>query len=363
MNRYEKENVDRIINEVKEMEKSGPMSVMKKAFYVYLNLGDIYQYKVSFDRFNHKNYYENIYKKIQIYQEGTGEEGEAICKDMNGTCVEALQMLGVEARLSFMNPRNPLTHVDFCFKDEEGNWYFANLTADVMRIKTGMKIRNFGLSQEQLYNKLYSEKSEENKETYLYRMNEENDGKPFVGISQEQLKQWADEFGYTYRGLYTNDVLDILAKEMSDEEFITGFFGTNKKDELAQKKFEFVMDRLGIVNVHRKRDIGDVEALQYYERIAQRIFSSEERKYFNEYKGFVEENEVRKARNIVVIKKEKENVYYLYHSESQIFEKIEKEELLKEPIQYYAPKNKLQDFSIAINNLEKGLDEEEFDIG
>lgn len=362
MNRYERKNVDRIINEIKEMEKSGPMSVAKNAFYVYLKLGDIYQYKVSFNELDNKNYRSNIYKKIQIYQEGTSEEGEAICKDMNLTYIEALQMLGIEAHLSFINPEDPITHVDICFKDEEGNWYFANLTADIMRIKTGMKIRNFGLSQEQLYNKLHNEKNRKNEVTYLYRMNEENDGKPFVGISQEQLKRWADEFGYTYRGLYTNDVLEMLTKEMLDEEFITGFFGTNKKDELAQKKLEFVMDKLGIINVHRKRDIGDVEALQYYERIAKRILSSEERKYFNEYKGFVEENGLRKARNIFAIKKEKENVYYLYHSESQIFEKTEKEELLKEPIQYYTSKNKLQNFSIAINELEKRLSEEEIDI-
>lgn len=362
MNQYERKNADRIINEIKEAEKSGPMSVAKKAFDVYLKLGDIYKYKVSFNVLDNNNYRTNIYKKIQIYQEGTTEEGEAICKDVNLTYMEILQMLRIEAHLSFRNPEDPITHVDICFKDEEENWYFANLTADIMRIKTGMKIRNFGLSQEQLYHKLYNEKAEKNGVTYLYRMNEENDGKPFVGISQEQLKQWSDEFGYTYRGLYTNDVLDILAKEMSDDEFITGFFGTNKKDELAQKKLEFVMDKLGIINVHRKRDIGDVEALQYYERIAKRILSPEERQCYNKYNGFTEENGLRKARNIIVIKKEKENIYYLYHSESQIFEKIEKEELLKEPIQYYTPKNKLQDFSMVINNLENRLSEEEIDI-
>lgn len=362
MNQYERKNVNRIINEIKETEKSGPMSVAKKAFDVYLKLGDIYKYKVSFNVLDNNNYRSNIYKKIQIYQEGTTEEGEAICKDINLTYMEILQMLGIEVHLSFRNPDDPITHVDICFKDEEGNWYFANLTADIMRIKTGMKIRNFGLSQEQLYHKLYNEKNEKNGVTYLYRMNEENDGKPFVGISQEKLKQWADEFGYTYRGLYTNDVLEILAEEMSDEEFITGFFGTNKKDELVQKKLEFVMDKLGIINVHRKKDIGDVEALQYYARIAKRILSPEERQYLDKYKGFIEENGVRKARNIVVIKKEKENVYYLYHSESQIFEKIDKEKLLKEPIQYYTSKNKLQDFSTAINELEKRLSEEEIDI-
>lgn len=359
MNRYEKENVDRIINEIKEMEKSDTMSVTKKAFYAYLKLGDIYQYKVSFNQLENNNYRSNIYKKIQIYQEGTSEKGEAICKDMNLTYMELLQMLGIKTHLSFRDPEDPITHVDICFKDEEENWYFANLTADVMRIKTGMKIRNFGLSQEQLYNKLYNKK---NDVTYIYRMNEENDGKPFVGILPEQLKQWTDEFGYTYKGLYTNDVLEILSKEMLNEEVITEFFGTNKKDELVQKKLEFVMDKLEIINIHKEREIGDVEAVQYYGKIVKKILSPEEKQYVEHYNGFVEENGIRKARNIIVLKKEKENVYYLYHNESKIFQKTDKEELLQEPIQYYTSKNKLQDFSTAIEEIEKKSSEEEINI-
>ena len=68
---------------------------------------------------------------------------------------------------------------------------------------------------------------------YLYRMNEENEGKEFTGVSEEQIKQWDAEDGYTYQGLYTNDVLDRLVNEMVDETFISQFFGTNKKEELV----------------------------------------------------------------------------------------------------------------------------------
>lgn len=359
MNQYERENVDRIINEIKEREKSGKMSNAKKAFYVYLKLGDIYQYKVNFMYQNHNNFYENIYDKIQIYQEGTTEEGEAICLDMNRTFVETLQKLGMKAHVSFFDLKNPLSHVDACFEDEDENWYYANLAVDIMHIKTGMKTRSFGLSQEQLYHKFFHEKMNRNEEFYLYQMNEENDGKPFTGISREQLKQWSDEFGYTYRGLYTDEVLEMLAEEKMDEEYISGFFGTNKKDELVQKKLEFVMERLGIVNVHRRKKIGDVEALQYYKKIAEKIFSPEESEKIYLCEGFVEEKGLKKARNILVVQKKMENVYYLYKTDSQIFEKIDKEELLKESIKYYAENGEEKEISTVIHYFDGRLEEEQ----
>lgn len=75
-----------------------------------------------------------------------------------------------------------------------------------------------------------------------------------------------------------------------------------------------------------------------------------------------EENEGekgREAKNILVIKKENENVYYLYNSENQIFERIDKKELLKQPIKYHRPPARMEDISIAIDSLEKRLDEKE----
>lgn len=354
MTEYEKKNVDRIIHDIKEKEKLAKIPIPKKAFYVYHELGDIYQYKVNFMYQNHSDFYENIYQKIQIYQEGTTEDGEAICLDMNRTFVETLQELGINAHISFYDARNPLSHVDACFEDEEGNWYYANLTADIMAIKTGMKMRCFALSQKQLYHKFFHEKASENQEFYLYEMNEENDGKPFMGVPQAQLKQWEDEFGFTYKGLYTDEVLEMLAKETKDEEFISDFFGTNKKDELAQKKLEFIMKRLEIINDHRRKKIGDVEALQYYRKIVKKLFPPQENKYLHGFMGFVKENGVTKARHIIVVKKEKENIYYLYKTDSQIFEKIDKDELLKEPIKYYAKKQE-EDFSKVIDSLDERI--------
>lgn len=90
MNQYEREHVTRIINEIKEIEKGKEMSEVEKAYYLYRKLGDIYEYKVNY-RYADELTYEQYMAKIKLYQ--------------------------------------------------EGNYYFANLTSDIMHIKTGMKTK------------------------------------------------------------------------------------------------------------------------------------------------------------------------------------------------------------------------------
>ena len=189
----------------------------------------------------------------------------------------------------------------------------------------------------------------------------ENEGKEFTGVSEEQIKQWDAEDGYTYQGLYTNDVLDRLANEMVDETFISQFFGTNKKEELVQKKFEFVMDKIEIVNIHRKKPIGDVEAIDYYRKIMERILTQEEKAYIEHHKAFIEKNEKREAKDIVVIKKEKENVYYVYNREKQIFENVEREELITLPIKYHTAREDKVDISVLVDQTEKRLNEKDIE--
>lgn len=355
MNRYEEVNVKRIIDKIKEIEKTKKMSDVRKAYYLYRELGDIYQYKVGY-AFMDPNIKGELIKKIELHEEGTTYEGEALYKDMNQTYVEALNMLGIEAKESFLSEESSVPQVVAIFKDESENYYFADLAKDVMNIKTGMKIKNFGLDEEEALNKLF--KKECNAKTnYESKLNIETEGK-MTKIPEEQLKQWDDEDGYTYEGYYTNDVLDMLANEMLDEKILCGFFGTNKKDELVQKKIEFIMKRVEIANVHRRKTIGEVEADQYYEKILNKILTEEEKqKYVNISAGYVEECGERKAKIVMVIKKENQNVYYLYNNQSQIFEAIEKEEFLKENIQYNnGPGQKINNTQF-VNHFEQRLQE------
>ena len=333
MNQYERDNVEQIKKEIRAYEeKNGKMPKEKKAYYIYRRMGQIYSYKEAF--FLYSNQKQEYDDKINIYREGTTDEGEAICVDMNRTCVEFMREEGINANLYFMNTRNPLSHADGGF-EVDGKYYFFNLTSDVMKIQTGMRTRNFGISQERIAEKLFDQDPEKNRIDHLIRMNKQNEGKNFSEIPQETIEEWDNEFGFTYKGLYTNDILDMMKEESFDKKFMEEFFETKQPDELVQRKFEFIMKYVGIIRANQKRKIGNIEAKEYYIKLSNYILRKEEIvNYIEMCRGFIERDGKRQEKNIVVIKKENENIYYLYSSEKQIYEKIEKETLMKQGIQY-----------------------------
>lgn len=363
MNKYEEENLNRILNEIKELEKKDPdISEEKKVYYLYHRLGETYKYKAEYQLWE-ENKIDEYNKKVAIYKEGTSEQGEAICSDINKTLEEGIKKLGMEAHLTEIGVTkdDPLKHIDLNFKTQNGKWYYANLSSDLMHIQTGMKVRNFGISSEQLKRKY---KYDQNINKYIFNMNEKNEGKEFSKIEEEQLKQWDEEFKFTYKGLYTNDVIDMIRNETKDKKRIKEFFGTDKEDELVQKKFEFVMEKIGIANVQMQWKIGDVEAFEYYNKIINKILDENEKeKYFRQYDCFFEEEgDKRKPRYITIIEKQNENVYYLYNSNKQKYERIDKKELLERPIKAIIEVNKRSyptiPISYIINSFEQRFEKE-----
>ena len=353
MNQYERENVEQIKSEIRAYEeKNGKMPKEKIAYYIYRRMGQSYLYKEAYELIRNikgKKEYEEV---VAIFQEGTNENGEALCTDMNKACVEFMKEMGITAKyLAVEAKEKELYHADGCF-EVNGVYYLFNLVPDLMRIQTGMRTRNFGISQQKLATRYKNAKSEQ----ILKRMNEEIKGNNFTEIPSETIQEWDNEFGFTYKGLYTNDVLKMLRTECFDKEFMEDFFGTKKPDELVQRKFEFVMKYIGIIKANQNRKLGNVEATRYYLKLSESILSKQEMNHYIELCiGFIEERKRRKAKNIAIIKKEKENVYYLYNSDKQIYEKIEKEELIKQGIQYYSFK---RDKDVPIETFIKEKEQE-----
>lgn len=228
-----------------------------------------------------------------------------------------------------------------------------------MRIQTGMRTRNFGTSQQRLKEKFKNGVPDYDREYVLIRINEENDGEPFTEIPEETIEKWDDEFGFTYKGLYTNEVLELMEKECYDKAFMEEFFETKQPDELVQRKFEFIMKYVGIIKTIKEKKMGNVEAADYYLKLFEKIMTKQEfNKYMTLCMGFIEEDERRKLKNIVIIQKEKENVYYLYNGEKQIYEKVETEELIKQGIQYYSYEKRADvPITTLIDKKEKELEE------
>ena len=366
MNQFERIHADKIKEEIRQYEeKKGRMPQEKKAYYIYRRMGQFYSYKEAYALIsNNKKEYK---RKIEIFQEGTDEKGEAICTDMNRACVELMREENINAKYLAMGAKeSSIYHADGCF-EVNGRYYFFNLVPDLMKIQTSMKTRNFGISQERLKEKIENGAPGYDQKYELIRMNENNEGKPFSEIPEETIKEWDNEFEFTYKGLYTNEVLEMMEKECYDKKFMEEFFGTSKPDELVQRKFEFVMRYIGIIKAIKEKKIGNIESAEYYAKIFNKILTKQELdEYLTLCMGFVEEDQRRKLKNIVIIQKEGENVYYLYNAEKQTYEKVNTEELINQGVQYYSYKRK-EDVPITtlIEEKEKELSEkksEEIDL-
>ena len=353
MNQYERVHTDKIKEEIRQYEKeNGKMPKEKKAYYIYRRMGQFYSYKEAYFLFSPKMSEQEYSDRVKLYEEGTTEKGEAICRDMNKACVELMKEEGIEASLHFVDESNPLSHVNGSFEAND-KYYFFNLTPDIMRIQTSMRTRNFGISQELLKKKMSSGSSRNHQVNFLEKMNNENHGKEFSEITEETIAEWDKEFGFSYKGFYTNDVLDLMEKEGFNERFMRQFFETDKPDELAQRKFEFLMKYVGVIGTSAKKKLGNVQAMEYYLKLSKKVLTRDEVVlYIKQYNGFVEENGKRKAKNIVVIKKQMENVYYLYSPEKQIYEKVDKSELLGQNIKFYVSPTTKKNIDEEIEKLE-----------
>ena len=83
-------------------------------------------------------------------------------------------------------------------------------------------------------------------------------------------------------------------------------------------------------------------------------------KYIEMCPGFIEENERRRNASIIVIKKQKENVWYLYNPESQIYEQVKKGDLIGKEIQYHESRDVIKPIEVYINEKEKRLQKEDY---
>ena len=100
MNRYETENVYRIINKIKELEKTEKMSNIRKAYYLYRELGKIYQYKINY-AFMDPNIKDELIEKVYLYEDGTNNEGEALCIDMDKNLCGSIRLVGNRSKTIF----------------------------------------------------------------------------------------------------------------------------------------------------------------------------------------------------------------------------------------------------------------------
>lgn len=261
------------------------LTQMEQARYIYLQLGKLFTFDEKYWLGNSKTR-RMIYKSAKKIQTPKDlKNNKVICVSLTNMYNSLLQRMGIEAEA--VHAEDDL-HVYTIFKID-GVEYEADLQRDMKFIQAHRKTRSFGREPDYSTRKL---------------------------ISDEQMQEMDDKFGYTYEG---DEYLAILIDRLRDKlELLPNM---EQKIEYALKKIE---------NFEADTDMGFVEKMLYYEMILPDVLSSKESKKVQIMDMYVEEDGERKYTCCISANKEKnEYVRYMYSEKTGTFLPIDEQELIK----------------------------------
>ena len=261
------------------------LTQMEQARYIYLQLGKLFTFDEKYWLGNSKTR-RMIYKSAKrIHTPKDLKNNKVICVSLTNMYNSLLQRMGIEAEA--VHAEDDL-HVYTIFKID-GVEYEADLQRDMKFIQAHRKTRSFGREPDYSTRKL---------------------------ISDEQMQEMDDKFGYTYEG---DEYLAILIDRLRDKlELLPNM---EKKIEYALKKIE---------SFEADTDMGFVEKMLYYEMILPDVLSSKESKKVQIMDMYVEKDGERKYTCCISANKEKnEYVRYMYSEKTGTFLPIDEQELIK----------------------------------
>lgn len=259
----------------------------RKAYHVYLELGK----RVSEDpKFVFAD--PNNQRELEdIYEGDLTEEGYGICKSIAETYHAILRdkRVGVKSVLvkSSMNKKFP--HID-CLLFLDGKEYVTNLIADLSRIKTGKRTRNFGYRLEKteedpdFIQDPIAKRYAIERNLYATRMHRLFPNLSY--FSEREVGEFDLDLGYSLKikqndgsltGVYTNDVFDNIyetvgyGRDDSEYEFPDNTSG----DERLRKKCETI---LGIADTcsHKNGNLNYLENIRFIDRTMRKMLTGEE---------------------------------------------------------------------------------------
>ncbi|MGN1299476.1 MAG: hypothetical protein ACI4UE_05815 [Candidatus Scatovivens sp.] len=312
------QKIDDIIN---NMPKN--LSEIEKAYYIYLELGKIVSESPQFVFTDRKGKEEHYNDKIDDNYSG-------ICKSISELYVSILRdnRIGISADLVRKYPESSITHVDVILKINGKN-YIVNLISDLSRIKTSRRVNSFCFDLSRPNDDPIIE--EENK-AYL-RILEEHYGK-IDSLTRKEIEQLDKKLGYSFsvpqfskdgeRGIYTEDTIELLKKEMDNPESFKKYVLHNKdvpEEELLKYKLDYIFENINKLTDYNS-NMNYLENIRYYLYVAKKILSPEEGKRIQAYVSTIGED----FSNIISILKVKplnksedknNNIYYIYSNEDK----------------------------------------------
>lgn len=323
------DKIESLINNMPE-----GLSELEKAYYIYMGLGKIVSENPEF-------VFTDRAGKEAHYNDQMDTEFYGICKSISELYVSVLkdERIGIKAELVKKSPNSPITHVDTVLK-VDGKYYIANLISDLSKIKSSRRIDSFGAGLERFDR---NPKMKEDYEEYVKKL-EKRFGK-FATLTREQREEMDAKLGYSYlpmvskdesnelskRGLYTEDVIELLSKDMQNPESFKKYVLHDKdvpKEEYLKYKLKYIFDNINKYTDYTA-DMNYLENIRYYIYVAKKLLSSDELNRINTYVATIDDDK----RNVVSIFKvspnEKDglNDYFMYSKEDKKYNEVSQMEM------------------------------------
>lgn len=303
------------------------LSEIEKAYYIYIELGKIISYDSKF-QFADRKGRDKIYNDL-IYD----EEYNGICKSMSELYVSVLKRIGIQADSAKLDLKNPHTHVETVL-NINGKHYVANLTSDLYRIKTSMRVNSFCYD-------LYRLSNRDDFKEFLDRL-EDYYGKIDV-LTRMDIERFDKKLGYSFapkslkkyeRGIYTEDVIKLLKKDFEDPETFKEYVLKNKdvpEEEILKYKMDYIFENIDKI-VDYNSNVNYLENIRFYRYIATKVLPQEELSRIQAYAVTVGDDlsniiSIIKVRNSKIFEKESKNVYYVYSNKDRRYKERTKEEM------------------------------------
>ncbi len=283
-------NLEKYIQDLKEMLMSANLNEIELVRYVYLDLGKRFAFNVEFFYGTSK-----IKKEIYIHSKQTEDLEESmktnivICKSAAYIIEYILKRLGVDicTVVDQGDYDNKCPHVYNIVKSKERQAYMIDLQKDMKNIQSNSFTSNFGLSVESNELPIISRQVIEQIDRKLNYINDEN--------------YYADEY------------LDLLELNM-------GYFSD------FASKVQFVLEN---IDVYENKDMSYTNRYWHHQKILRRLFSMQELKKIRQLDCYKESEEGKECRNCIAVDKSKGTDVYMYSEEESKYCKISVQEFAK----------------------------------
>ena len=316
-------NINEIISQIPE-----DMSDIEKIRDIYLKCGELFTYNRDYIYSDLLGVSGDLYEEQfnwLIVQNRKNGRIKATCNQIATGCTDAINRLRIEGKtkgnviarnIGYVEGEE--AHVATLVSIDDKN-YFLDLYKDLYKIQRGLETKYFAPSKTIL-------DKEKNSHEFI---KEQLEGIECETISEEELKRIDQKCGYCRNGVYMDDALEMLRKEMQDEEnikqYVKDFDKSNRDEAIFKWKIDFICKYL--MNNQGENSLDINEMTKYFLKTYYTILTQDE---INgnilipidiHFKG-----EPSVLFNIYM---RRGTMYYIYKGKEKGFERISEEELFK----------------------------------